>query len=113
MICRCLSMAFLGLEEMGRGAYPDTDPKSRFLFRTMFKRTMGAAIHEAGGARMGERAEDSVLNKWNQSWDVPNLLVTDASAFAGSGVSGTTLTIMALTIRACRHLAQQLKAGNT
>jgi choline dehydrogenase-like flavoprotein len=104
----------LGLEEMGRGAYPDSDPVSRFLFRTMFSRTMvmGSAIHEAGGARMGERAGDSVLNKWSQSWDVPNLLVTDASAFAGSGVSGTTLTIMALTMRACRHLAQELKAGN-
>ena len=72
---------------------------------------MGAAIHEAGGARMGETADQSVLNPWNQSWDVPNLLVTDASSFAGSGVTGTTLTIMALTLRACRHLAGRLKAG--
>ena len=104
----------LGLEEKGRGAYPDSDPLSRFLFRTMFSRTMvmGAAIHEAGGARMGEHAADSVLNKWNQSWDVPNLLVTDASAFAGSGVTGTTLTIMALTVRACRRLAQELQTGS-
>lgn len=103
----------LGLEEKGRGAYPDSDPLSRFLFRRMFSRTMvmGAAIHEAGGARMGERPEDSVLNNWSQSWDVPNLLVTDASAFATSGVTGTTLTIMALTIRACRHLAQEFRAG--
>jgi len=103
----------LGLQEMGRGAYPDADPLSRLLFRTMFSRTMvmGAAIHEAGGARMGTTPNQSVLNQWNQSWDVPNLLVTDASAFAGSGVSGTTLTIMALTVRACRRLAQQLKAG--
>lgn len=102
----------LGLQEMGRGAYPDADPLSRFLFRTMFSRTMvmGAAIHEAGGARMGTTPNQSVLNQWNQSWDVPNLLVTDASAFAGSGVSGTTLTIMALTVRACRHLAEELKA---
>jgi len=104
----------LGLEEMGRGAYPDADPLSRFLFRAMFGRTMvmGAAIHETGGARMGSVADQSVLNEWNQSWDVPNLLVTDASSFAGSGVTGTTLTIMALTVRACRHLAQQLKAAS-
>jgi choline dehydrogenase-like flavoprotein len=103
----------IGLEEMGRGAYPDADPLSRFLFRRMFSRTMvmGAAIHEAGGARMGTAPDQSVLNRWNQSWDVPNLLVTDASSFAGSGVSGTTLTIMALTLRACRNLAQQLRAG--
>ncbi|GLQ10567.1 oxidoreductase [Devosia yakushimensis] len=103
----------LGLEEKGRGAYPDADPISRMIFRRMFPRTMvmGAAIHEAGGARMGSEAKTSVLNAWNQSWDLPNLLVTDASAFAGSGVSGTTLTIMAMTVRACRHLAAELR-GN-
>ncbi|WP_423066273.1 GMC oxidoreductase [Devosia sp. CN2-171] len=103
----------LGLVEKGRGAYPDADPFSRLAFRTLFGKTMvmGAAIHEAGGARMGSTKTDSVLNRWNQSWDVPNLLVTDASAFAGSGVSGTTLTIMAMTVRACRHLAAELKSG--
>ena len=103
----------LGLTEKGRGAYPDADPVSRTIFRKMFTRTMvmGAAIHEAGGARMGSDPKSSVLNQWNQSWEVPNLLVTDASAFAGSGVSGTTLTIMAMTVRACRRLATQVKAG--
>jgi choline dehydrogenase-like flavoprotein len=103
----------LGLVEKGRGAYPDADPVSRFIFRRLFAKTMvmGAAIHEAGGARMGESRTDSVLNKWNQSWDVPNLYVTDASAFAGSGVAGTTLTIMAMTVRACQHLAGELRAG--
>jgi choline dehydrogenase-like flavoprotein len=103
----------LGLVEKGRGAYPDADPFSRMVFRKMFGSTMvmGAAIHEAGGARMGEDASTSVLNGWNQSWDVPNLFVTDASSFAGSGVAGTTLTIMAMTVRACRRLAEELKAG--
>lgn len=72
---------------------------------------MGAAIHEAGGARMGEDTSTSVLNGWNQSWDVPNVFVTDASSFTGSGVAGTTLTIMAKTVRACRRLAQEVKAG--
>lgn len=102
----------LGLVEKGRGAYPDADPLSRLAFRALFGKTMamGAAIHEAGGARMGESGSDSVLNRWNQAWDVPNLLVTDASAFPGSGVSGTTLTIMAMTVRACRRLAGALKA---
>ena len=101
----------LGLKEMGRGAYPDADPLSRLAFRALFKKTMvmGAAIHEAGGARMGETKAESVLDRFNRSWDVPNLLVTDASAFAGGGVSGTTLTIMAMTVRACRALAAELR----
>lgn len=103
----------LGLVEKGRGAYPDADPLSRGVFRALFKKTMvmGAAIHETGGARMGQSPTDSVLNRWNETWDVSNLLVTDASSFASSGVSGTTLTIMAMTVRACRRLADELKAG--
>lgn len=102
-----------GLREMGRGAFPDADPFSRFMFRTWFRKTMcmGAAIHETGGARMGASSKESVLNAHNQSWDVPNLLVTDASAFPGSGIAGTTLTVMALTIRACRNIADQYRAG--
>jgi choline dehydrogenase-like flavoprotein len=98
-----------GLVEMGRGAFPDADPLSRVMFRKWFSKTMcmGAAIHETGGARMGTSSSDSVLNPFNQSWDVPNLIVTDASAFPGSGIAGTTLTVMALTIRACRNLARQ------
>lgn len=102
-----------GLKEMGRGAFPEASAFSRFMFRTWFKKTMcmGAAIHETGGARMGETPEDSVLNPYNQLWDVPNLIVTDASAFAGSGIAGTTLTVMALTLRACRNLVDQYRNG--
>jgi choline dehydrogenase-like flavoprotein len=102
-----------GLTEMGRGAFPDADPFSRFMFRTWFRKTMcmGAAIHETGGARMGASSTDSVLNPLNQSWDAPNLIVTDASAFPGSGIAGTTLTVMALTLRACRNLVQEYRAG--
>ncbi len=69
----------------------------------------GAAIHETGGARMGETPEASVLNPYNQLWDALNLIVTDASAFAGSGIAGTTLTVMGLTLRACRNLVEQYR----
>ncbi|SLN56522.1 6'''-hydroxyparomomycin C oxidase [Aquimixticola soesokkakensis] len=100
-----------GIREWGRGVYPEAGPLSRFLFRKFFSRVMvmGAAIHETGGARMGHDPASSVLNSFGQLWDAPNVYVTDASAFAGSGVSGTTLTVMAQTVRACRHLAQSLK----
>ncbi|EYD74274.1 Glucose-methanol-choline (GMC) oxidoreductase:NAD binding protein site [Rubellimicrobium mesophilum DSM 19309] len=103
-----------GIREWGRGAYPEADPLSRFLFRRFFGRVMvmGAAIHETGGARMGDDPAASVLNRWGQCWNAPNLYVTDASAFAGSGVSGTTLSVMAQTVRACRHLAlRRTQAG--
>ncbi|OAP37622.1 oxidoreductase [Sinorhizobium glycinis] len=103
----------LGLKEIGRGAFPDADAFSRFVFRKWFRKTMcmGAAIHETGGARMGETPKESVVNSYNQLWDAPNLIVTDASAFPGSGIAGTTLTVMALTIRACRNLVDQYRTG--
>ncbi|MFV0386811.1 GMC oxidoreductase [Paracoccus sp. (in: a-proteobacteria)] len=72
---------------------------------------MGAAIHESGGARMGESPESSVLNPWNQCWEAPHLIVTDASAFVGGGMTGATLTLMAMTLRACRYLAAEMAAG--
>lgn len=102
-----------GIREWGRGAYPEADPVSRFLFKRFFSQVMvmGAAIHEAGGARMGTDPANSVLNQWGQCWDAPNVWVTDASAFATGGVSGTTLTIMAQTVRACRKLASENRSS--
>jgi choline dehydrogenase-like flavoprotein len=103
----------LGLEERGEGLYPKLNPLARWIVRKMLPRSMvmGAAIHESGGARMGVDPATSVLNCFNQSWDAPNLFVTDASAFPSGGSMGTTLTVMALTTRACAHLAGELKAG--
>lgn len=97
----------LGLQEFGAGAFPDADPVSRLMFRKFFHKSMsmGAAIHESGGAIMGDDPSNSVLNKWGQVWDMPNLVVADASAFPSSGVTGTTLTVMANAKRVCRHLA--------
>ena len=72
---------------------------------------VGMASHEMGTARMGADPATSVLNSWNQSWDVPNLFVTDAASFTSNGRRNPTLTIMALTVRACAHLADQLEDG--
>ncbi|MGH7271070.1 MAG: GMC oxidoreductase, partial [Polyangiaceae bacterium] len=87
----------LGLDS--RDVFQDADPISRLMFRLNFKKSMalGAAIHECGGARMGSDPKTSVLNEFNQSWDVPNLFVTDGSCYVTNGQVGPTLTIMALT----------------
>jgi choline dehydrogenase-like flavoprotein len=72
---------------------------------------IGAAIHECGGARMGSSPENSVLNNFNQCWDATNLFVTDASSFVTSATVGPVLTIMALSTRACEHIAGEYKSG--
>jgi len=103
----------LGLEQRGEGIYRELNPIPRWIVRKMLPSSfvMGAAIHESGGARMGDDPAQSVLNRFNQCWDAPNLFVTDASAFPTSGVMGTTLTIMALSLRACGRLVEQLRHG--
>ncbi|MBE7728301.1 GMC oxidoreductase [Komagataeibacter sp. FXV3] len=103
----------LGLEERGPGLYPNRNFLARMLIRHMFPKSMvmGAAIHESGGARIGTDPKVSVLNPYNQCWDAPNVVVTDASSFPSGGTLGTTLTVMAMTVRACVHLAQEYKAG--
>jgi choline dehydrogenase-like flavoprotein len=71
----------------------------------------GTRAHELGGARMGNQASHSVLNPFNQSWDVPNLFITDGSSFPSSGYKGPTLTMMALTARACDRIVGLLHRG--
>ncbi len=69
----------------------------------------GMAIHEVGTARMGTDAKTSVLDPWYQTHDVKNLFVMDASGFVSSACQNPTLTMMALTVRACDRLAERFK----
>jgi glucoside 3-dehydrogenase (cytochrome c) catalytic subunit len=69
----------------------------------------GFCIHEVGTARMGADPKTSVLNKWNQSWDVKNVFVTDGACFVSQGCQNPTLTMMAITARACDYIANEYK----
>ena len=72
----------------------------------------GYSIHELGTCRMGDNPRTSVLNKWNQSHDIKNLFVVDASSFVSGGWQNPTMTIAALAMRAADHLAEQMRMGN-
>lgn len=69
----------------------------------------GMAIHEVGTARMGHNRKKSVLNAYNQTHDSENLFVMDGSCFASSGCQNPTLTMMAITCRACDHLIERFR----
>ncbi len=71
----------------------------------------GRIIHELCTARMGSNSKNSVLNKFNQSWDVKNLFVVDGASFVTSANQNPTLTILALTMRACDYIADEMKRG--
>jgi gluconate 2-dehydrogenase alpha chain len=52
--------------------------------------------HNTGGAIMGSDPGNSVVNKYQQSWDVPNLFVVGASAFPQNSSNNPTDTVGAL-----------------
>ena len=68
----------------------------------------GSAIHEAGGAAMGDDPTRSVVNRHNQLWDVPNVFVTDSASFPTSPYQNPALTIMALSARAGHYIADEM-----
>jgi choline dehydrogenase-like flavoprotein len=73
---------------------------------------IGLGIHEMGTARMGKDPKTSVLNKWNQVHEAPNVFVTDGAAMTSSACQNPSLTYMALTARAADYAVSELKKGN-
>ncbi|MEO0338964.1 MAG: GMC family oxidoreductase [Bacteroidota bacterium] len=71
----------------------------------------GACIHEMGTARMGRDPKTSVLNKWNQMHEVPNVFVTDGACMTSSGTQNPSITYMALTARAVDYAHKQVQRG--
>ena len=53
---------------------------------------------------MGTDPKKSVLNSFCQSHDVKNLFVTDGAAWVSIACQNPTLTMMALTVRACDYI---------
>jgi len=76
------------------------------------KQPPGLDIHEMGGCRMGKDPKTSVLNKFNQVWDAPNVFVTDGSFMVSASCVNPSLSYMAFTARAADHAVSELKKGN-
>ena len=69
----------------------------------------GNRIHEMGSARMGNDPSDSVLNKWCQTHDVPNLFVTDGAFMTSAACQNPSISYMAFTARACDHAVKLMQ----
>ena len=67
------------------------------------------STHNHGTCRMGNDPKSSVVNKWCQSHEVPNLWITDASVFPTSGGYNPTLTILANAYRVADHFLAQAR----
>jgi choline dehydrogenase-like flavoprotein len=71
----------------------------------------GNAVHYGGTVRMHRSRQYGALNEWNRPFDVPNLVVSDASCFTTNTEKNPTLTAMALSARAADRLAHDLRRG--
>ena len=60
--------------------------------------------HVMGTCRMGTDARSSVVDPYGRFHDVENMLCADSSVFVTSAGYNPTLTIVALALRASRHL---------
>ena len=72
----------------------------------------GMGIHEMGTARMGTDPKNSVLNRYNQVWDAPNVFVTDGSCMTSAACQNPSLTYMALTARAADYAVAEINRRN-
>jgi choline dehydrogenase-like flavoprotein len=67
--------------------------------------------HLVGSCRMGFTPEDSVVDQWCRTWDVPNLFVCDGSVLPTQGSANPALTISALAARTADWLRRAVPAS--
>ena len=72
-----------------------------------FDNINGQSSHHTGGVIMGTDPKTSALNRYLQSWDVPNLFVTGASAFPQNAGYNPTGTLAALAFWAANAIRTQ------
>jgi choline dehydrogenase-like flavoprotein len=98
-------MAITGKEMLEAAGFKDVTVRGSISFP-------GNANHEMGIARMGRNPHSSVLNKFNQMHEVPNVFITDGSCMTSGACLNPSLTFMALTARACDFAVKEMKKLN-
>ncbi len=90
------------MEEMGRAT------GAAHVWRTPENRGAPGGHHE-GGTRMGSDPKNSVVNKYGQSWDIPNLFMIGSSTFPSQSSFNPTLTIEALAFMSADAIVNRYK----
>src|SRR5713101_1281696 len=103
---------------------PNEVARVEFMMKKMEElgRAMGAAqvwrgalgpgapgAHHEGGTRMGSDPKTSVVNRYGQSWDIPNLFVIGSSTFPSMSGFTPTLTIQALAYMSAHAIVNRYK----
>jgi gluconate 2-dehydrogenase alpha chain len=75
--------------------------------RGNFDGRAGQTTHNTGGTIMGVSPNDSVVNRYLQSWDVPNLFIIGASNFPQNATYNPTDTVGALAYMSAEAIVQR------
>src|SRR5438034_4013619 len=90
------------LEELGR-----TMGATHVWRSPLGQGTPGA--HHEGGTRMGSDPKTSVVNRYGQSWDIPNLFIIGSSTYPSMSGFNPTLTIQALAYMSAGAIVNRYK----
>src|SRR6266571_3709305 len=90
------------LQELGRAS------GAQHVWRSPAGSGMPGAHHE-GGTRMGGDPKTSVVNRYGQSWDIPNLFIIGSSTFPTMSGFNPTLTIQALAYMSADAIVNRYK----
>ena len=72
----------------------------------------GEAKHYGGTCRMHASPQFGMIDGWNRLHAVSNVSVVDSAAFTTGPEKNPVLTAMAISARAARHLADELRSGD-
>ena len=76
----------------------------------IWRSAMNAGAHHEGGTRMGSDPRMSVVNRYSQSWDIPNLFIVGSSTFPSMSGFNPTLTIQALAYMTADAIVKRYKS---
>ncbi|WP_077325461.1 GMC family oxidoreductase [Virgibacillus siamensis] len=93
------------LKEMGADKIDSMDELGPYNITTY------QSTHNTGGVIMGADPQTSAVNNYLQAWDMENLFVVGASAFAHNGGYNPTGTVGALAYRAAEGIMKFNKKG--
>ena len=91
------------MEEIGRAM------GASLVWRAPVSPAGAPGAHHEGGTRMGSDPKTSVVNRYGQSWDIPNLFVIGSSTFPSMSGFNPTLTIQALAYMSADAIANRYK----
>jgi len=91
------------MEEIGRAM------SAHQVWRAPVSPAGAPGAHHEGGTRMGSDPKTSVVNRYGQSWDIPNLFVIGSSTFPSMSGFNPTLTIQALAYMSADAIANRYK----